>query len=157
MNEDHIFLVSLDEFCTKENYSEVQKGHFRENFSEVNALAIESSVELISLAPYMNHTLRGLELTKNDAHNRQSIESILDYDFACRVALTEWVPLSGAVLRKFGSNPDDTSDGGRRRGLSELVSDLKLIVEYFFDAQNMLLNPPIPSQDSTNNEAPSQS
>jgi hypothetical protein len=153
MNEAHGFLVSLDEFCSKEKYSEAQKEHFREIFSKENALVYENSREFISLAPYMNYTLRGLELCKNDAQNRPSIKSILDYDFVCRIALKEWIPLSAAVLRDFGPSPDNPTDGARRQGLSELASDIKLIVEYFLDAQGMLVCPPILIQDSGNNGA----
>ena len=157
MNDEHVFLVSLDEFRTKENYSEARKEHFREILSEVDALVYENSREFISLAPYMNYTLQGLELRKNDAHNDPSIKSTLDYDFVCRVALKEWVPLSAAVLRNFGPSHDKPADRARRQGLFELVSDVKLIVEYFLDAQSMLLDPPNLIQDSANNGAPSQS
>ncbi len=139
MDEDHIFLVSLDEFCQKEKFDEGQKKLFRDTFSEAGALVIENGMEFISLAPYMNYVLDGLRSGKMEAHKLHTLEIVLDYDFVCRVALKEWVPLSAAVLRNSAFSPDSVPEENRAQGLSELVSDIKRIVKYFLDAQNMLL------------------
>ncbi len=139
MNEDHIFLVSLDEFCQKEQYDERQKELFRDTFSEIGSLVNQNGMEFISLAPYMNYVLDGLRSGKKKAHKLRTLKTALDYDFVCRVALKEWVPLSAAVLRNSAFSPNSVPDKDRADGLSELVSDIERIVKYFLDAQKMLL------------------
>jgi hypothetical protein len=142
MNKKYFFIVSLEEFFEKEKYTKERQKHFRKSCSRILALVIIGGKDYLSLPQYMNHTLKGLYFCKRHAHEDRSPKSILDYDYVCRAALDEWVPLLAAVLRNFALDTNISPGKEDRRGLSELVDGLKQIAEYFIDAQNMLLNSP---------------
>lgn len=142
MNERHLFIVSLEEFFEKEKYTEEQQGHFIENFSDLDALVTTDGKKYVLLPPYMNYILEGLELGKNEAQEKHSLKSILDYDYVCRCTLKEWLAFSAAILRNFALDPDIFPEEDERQGLSELVDGLKQIAEHFIEAQKMLLSPP---------------
>ena len=142
MNEKHLFIVSLDEFFTREKYTDEKQTQFRKRCSRILSLIIIGGKDYLSLPQYMNHTLKDLYFHKRHAFEDCSPKSILDYDYVCRAALDECVPLSAAILRNFALDADIFPCKDDRRRLSDLVDGLKQIAEHFIDAQNMLLRPP---------------
>jgi hypothetical protein len=142
MKNDYTYLVSLNDFCARFEYGDKFRERFRQNLINIEALVNDNGIEYISLGPYMNFTLDGLELSKIHTHDHQTLKNILDYDSVCRIYLEEWIKLSAEIQRPYASRPAYIYDTDFLENMSKLTASVKMVVEYFLDAQDIILAGP---------------
>ena len=132
--------ITLDEFCSCVDFTEEQKKGFGKMVSEAKASFVIESAMYVILGAYAHAKVNYLEFLHGRILEDHTYGNVLNFDNTCRLVLRQLIPASQIVFRQHIEDPDQMAHDECKTALSELVLEMKQIIEHFLRAQDLLLD-----------------